>query len=1568
MMDERDDPGTGVAIIGMAGRFPGAPDLRSFWENLRGGVESVTFFSDEELAAAGVAPALLADPRYVKARGVLEGYDQFDPAFFGFTPREGELLDPQHRLFLESSWQALEDGGYDADRYPGRIAVYGGCGSGAYLVFNILPDQELLAKVGGLQAILLNEGDFFTTRVSYKLNLRGPSTLVQTACSTALVAVHTACQSLLSGEADMALAGGSQVDVPQIAGYLYQESSVMSRDGHCRSFDAEASGTVNGSGVGVVLLKRLADAIADGDRIHAVIRGSAINNDGSSKVGFTAPSVSGQAEVIAESLLMAGVEPGSVGYVETHGSATPLGDPVEVAALTQAFREGTEEIGFCAIGSVKSSIGHCNAAAGIAGLLKTVLTVENGEIPPSLHFESPNPQIDFATSPFFVNTQLRSWPADLSPRRAGVSSFGLGGTNAHVVLEQAPAAEPGEAPEREEQLLVLSARTPEALEAATERLAAHLDAHPEEELADVAFTLQVGRQGFEHRRAVVARSAGEAAAALRDPARRIDGRPAGPDAPPVVFLFPGLGDQYVDMARGLYDAEPVFRDELDRAAELLVPELGVDLRELLFSAGEAPARGEGGEAGKIDFKALLRRGEGAEDPAAARLARTEIAQPAHFVVEHALARLLLSWGIAPEAMIGYSIGEYTVACLAGVLELPDALRLVARRARLIAGLPEGGMLAVPLAEGEVAPFLGAIDPELSVAAVNGPYFTVVGGPSAAVAELSRRLADERGAACLPLKTTHAFHSAMMEGAVAPFTELVRPVPLGRPSIPYVSNVTGTWIAEADLADPGYWARHMRGTVRFSEGLAVLLEKPERAFLELGPGGTLSTLVRQHPLAPSSVLTASALRHATDPRSDGEQLLGMVARFWVAGGRLDWAAFHGGVRRLRLPLPTYPFERRRCWIDPPAAGKVSAETLEGFGVMEPRPDPAVRKPLDDWFYAPVFHEAPGVPPSSGGGEGWLVLLDPEGRTERLAERLRARGERVATVASAAGGAFAERGEGRYAVDGSREGYGALAAALAGHGGLPGRIVHAGAWGASGDSGDPARAIASLVLLAQALAATGKLAPIALTVLASGAAAVADGEPLDPAGEALVAAAKVVRQEFPEIAVKVVDVPYGALPAAGSPADLRLLDRLAAEAAGALSALSPLVALRGGRRYVRAFAPLALPAELEGAAALPVGGAYLVTVGPSGAGAALAGFLHRELGGRVAVVVAEGAEAAVAAPVAELTLAVAAGDPDGWGRAVSQAAGRLGRLDGVFHAALPTAGGLLQLKTGDGLADLAAPLAVARAVIAAADALPEPPAFVFLWSSTLTVAGGLGQLDTAVAGAFLDALAREGGEGGAPRVVAAAWDPYQWDAWLAAGAGGILPGATAEAAEDLAENRIAVAQSAAALRRLLGSGLLRTVVSARDLGRAIAETDAFTAQSFLAAMEQGRKEGKAQPRTLATPYEAPSTELEVTLAGIWQELFGLEQVGTDDDFLELGGHSLLAIQMATQIRNATGMDLDVSTLFEAPTVGRLAAALERLAAPQEDPDELARLLAEVESMSPEDALARMEQLAGAAGAPP
>ncbi|HWK89897.1 MAG TPA: type I polyketide synthase, partial [Longimicrobium sp.] len=635
-----------VAIIGMAGRFPGADDLETFWDNLRAGRDAITHFTAEELRAAGIPDALLRNPEYVRSIGRLRDVQHFDAGFFGYSPREAELLEPGHRIFLECAWEALEDAGYAPETVRGRVGVYAGAGTSGYTERHVLPNAELMASVGGFQANLSSGKDFLATRTSYKLDLRGPSVNVQTACSTSLVATHLAVQSLLSGESDLALAGGASVIVPQDTGYLYTPGSIMSPDGRCRAFDAKSAGALSGSGAGVVVLKRLADAVRDGDAIRAVIKGSAINNDGAAKVAYTAPGVEGQTWVITEALAAAGVEPDTIGYVEAHGTGTDLGDTIEIAALTRAYRVSTDRTGYCAVGSVKTSIGHLDTAAGVAGLIKTVLALQHREIPPTAHFESPNPKIDFAGSPFHVAARLEPWRTDGEPRRAGVSSFGIGGTNAHLVLEEAPEPEPS-GPSRPWQLVTLSARSPRALDAAAERLADHLAAHPDLPLADVAFTLREGRRAFPHRRTLVVREGEDAAGLLRErsPERLVSGAVEG-GSRSVAFLFPGLGDHYPNMARGLYESERVFRAEVDRCAEILRPHLGLDLREVLFP-GDAPEE-EGGAAPKVDLRAMLGRASAGPDDAAERLNATRMSQAALFVTEYALAKQWMAWGVKPE--------------------------------------------------------------------------------------------------------------------------------------------------------------------------------------------------------------------------------------------------------------------------------------------------------------------------------------------------------------------------------------------------------------------------------------------------------------------------------------------------------------------------------------------------------------------------------------------------------------------------------------------------------------------------------------------------------------------------------------------------------------------------------------------------------------------------------------------------------------------------------------------------------------------------------------------------------
>lgn len=943
------DPAGAIAIIGMSGRFPGAPDTRTLWRNLCQGREAISFFDDETLLNAGVPSSLLQHPDYVRAGAILEGSDQFDAGFFGMSPREAEITDPQHRVFLECAWEALEDAGYAADACPGQVAVYAGAGLNTYMIENLLPATWLQQTLGILPLMIGNKADFLPSTVSYKLGLRGESINIGTACSTSLVAVHMACRSLLAYESDMALAGGVTIAAAQHRGYLYQSGSVYSPDGHCRSFDARAQGTVGGNGAGVVVLKRLSDAQDDGDTIIAVIRASAINNDGAVKAGFTAPGVAGQRAVIAQALALAEIPPETIGYIETHGTATPMGDPIEIRALADAYgKHGAP--GSCAIGSIKSNLGHLDAAAGVAGLIKAALCLRHRSLVPSLHFESPNPEIDFAATPFHVNTEWRPWTpgAPGIPLRAAVSAFGLGGTNAHAILEEAPQQAPSPAAGRAWQVLPLSAQGGAALQRAATRLADRLEEDPTIELADAAYTLQTGRKAFAMRRAVVARDTAEAIALLRHstaPALKAHGQVL--DAPSLVFMFPGIGDHYPGMGGNLYREEPVLRAHLDHCAGLLLPRLGIDIRDLLFPTRAAPAAAAASHGGD-PFQRLRRTAN--EPTSHTALTRTEHLHPALFALEYALAQLWIDRVGPPAALIGYSLGEYTAACLAGVMSLEDALLLVCERARLIQGMPPGRMLAVGLSETAIRPML---TPSLSLAAINGPAMSVVAGPSDAVSELSGRLA-EAGIAQLAVHSAHAFHSQMLAELKEPLCALFGSVKLHPPTIPYLSNRSGTWITAAEATDPHHWARHTIETVRFADGLTELCGDPQRVFLEVGPGQTLCSLVLQ--LTSAQPRTQPSLPAAHEADADTATLAQALAWLWSQGLPVNWAGQHAGEARRRVALPTYSFERQRYWIAAPAT------TDQGTPAAD-QPAASSSEPLQPPTDGTPFPESAFEPPAS-----------------------------------------------------------------------------------------------------------------------------------------------------------------------------------------------------------------------------------------------------------------------------------------------------------------------------------------------------------------------------------------------------------------------------------------------------------------------------------------------------------------------------------------------------------------------------------------------------------------------------
>jgi len=1489
-----------IAIVGMAGRFPGARDLAEFWRNLRDGVESVSLLSEEELAAAGVSKQDYARPGYVRAGARLEGIDLFDAEFFGYTPREAEIMDPQHRLLLETAWEAMEDAGYDPSQVAGGVGVFAGAGANGYL-HNVYSNARVVETVGQTQILLGNELGFLAARVSYKLDLRGPSISLRTACSTSLVAVHLAAHSLTRGECALALAGGCFVNLGQDRGYLYQEGSFVSPDGHCRPFDAQAQGTVFGSGVGIVVLKQLADAQRDGDTIHAVIKGSSVNNDGAVKVGFTAPSVTGQAAVIADALAAAGTPAESIGYVEAHGTGTVLGDPIELQALTRAYRQSTDRAGFCRIGSLKSNTGHMDAAAGVAGLIKTVLALRKEALPPTLHFSRANAAIDFAGSPFRVQTALEPWPRTGTPRRAAVSAFGFGGTNAHLILEEAPASQPPAA-RRPAQLLTLSARTPQALDAMTDRLAEHLRRHSPD-LADAAFTLAAGRHCFAHRRVVVASTLEDAITALqaREPARMVTGATTTERAE-VVFLFSGQGAQFPGMAREIYDAEPVFRDAVDSCAGLLRQELGLDLREVIF----APATAEHAD----------------------RLRQTALAQPALFVVEYALAMLWRSWGVTPAAMLGHSIGEYVAACLAGVFDLNDALHLVALRGRLMQQQPTGSMLGVVAERGELETML----PDgLWLAAHNGPRDCVIAGPDEAVAAFAAEAA-RRGLVTQPIATSHAFHSGLMAPVVEPFVEAVAAVDRHAPAIPFVSNVSGTWITDEQAQDPGYWGRHILAPVEFAHGVTELSGRGQ-VLLEVGPGQTLGSLARRVLGSTPDRLIASSLPHQRDRRGALETVYRTLGQLWIAGRTPNWEGFFARERRRRISLPSYPFERRRFWMEPQAVGAA-------IGATGP-----LRQNLDDWFYTPSWVQSP--PPRAEEASGpWLVFQDRTGLGPALTERLTARGDRVISVYI---GQWEHDGDTFHIDPASSADYQRLMDTLRTDGApLPQRVVHL--WSVTGE---PARVLGglqreqilgfeSLLRLSQAMNSAGDGSGCRLWIVSNGVHSVTGDEHLMPGKATLLGPVRVIPREHPGWQCTNVDIVW---PRA-SIVEQVLGEVTAAPAGGC-------VAYRGRYRWTLKHQRMALleaePRVGRGghiSAHISAGGVYLVTGGLGGLGLAIARDLTRAgarvlLTGRTALPPADqwadtstgtggGRVAQVVRELAELTrlgaeiLAAQAdvSDPAALRGAVELAERRWGQpVEGVFHAAGVAGGGLIQVKEMD------TARAVLKPKVEGTAALHEvfegrPPKFIVLFGSNAANLGDFGQVDYVAANAFLDAYAHSCD--GPTRVVAIDWGPWQ-EIGMAVTTE-VPEGLAAVRQQDILERGMTPTDGLTALHRILDAPTpAQVIVSPVDLD--LLFESAFnlgTGSDGLAKLKPAASV-HARPE-LATGYVAPGTDAQRRICAAWQELLGVDRVGVDDNFFDLGGNSLVAIQLISAVNRELDTQLTVARLYECLTVGRLAAAIE------------------------------------------
>ncbi|MEH1860179.1 MAG: SDR family oxidoreductase [Nostoc sp.] len=1506
-----------IALVGMSGRFAGAKNLDEFWHNLQHGVESVSFFSNDDLVDLNIEKAILNDPNYVKAAPVLEDIESFDARFFGFSPKEAEVIDPQQRFFMECAWEALENAGYEPETYKGLIGVYAGTSTNSYFFNNIFPNSNLI-NFSNKHTLYK---DFISTNVSYKLNLKGPSIGIQTYCSTSLVAVHLACKSLLDEECDIALAGGVAIAVPQKSGYFYQEDGILSPDGHCRAFDAKAQGTIFGSGLGIIVLKRLKDAIADRDYIHAVIKGSAINNDGSLKVSYTAPSVNGQAEVIVEALANAGIDADDISYIETHGTGTATGDPVEIAALTKAFRTFTKKNGFCAIGSVKPNIGHLDTASGVASLIKTVLALKYKQIPPSLNFEVPNPQIDFVNSPFYVNTELVEWKANGTPRRAGVSSLGFGGTNAHIILEEAPEIKHFEEL-RPWHLLLLSAKTSSALETATANLVAYLKQHPDINLANVAHTLQVGRRAFNHRRVLVCQDIKDAVTALEtQDLIRVFTTYQDHREQPVIFMFSGQGAQYVNMARELYQVEPTFRKYVDTCAQILQALLNLDIRHILFPKEEEI------------------------ETASQQLQQTAITQSALFVIEYALAQLLMSWGVRPKAMIGHSIGEYVAATIAGVFSLEDALAIVATRGQLMQQLPTGSMLAIQLRDKDVQSLLDTQIPDkssLQIAAINSPSSCVVSGTVDAIATFQNQLSS-KGIECRLLHTSHAFHSVMMEPILEPFVQVVKKVKLNPPRIRFISNLTGTWITDEQATNPNYWGQHLRQPVKFSDGISQLLQQFEGVFLEIGPGRTLSTLTTQHlfPEAKQQVLTC--LRHPQEQQSDVSFLLQTLGRLWLFGVEIDWSGFYTHEQRHRLPLPTYPFERQRYWIEPKKQGIDHHATPVS---LSKKPD------IADWFYIP-FWKPSLTPPQLEHKEltdqlsSILVFIDEYGLGSKLVKQLQQQNWDVITVT--VGGEFTKLNKCQYTINPQQpNNYDALIKELSTQQKLPKTIAHL--WSVTPVNGkeleleevDKAQFIGfySLLFLAQALGRREMADEVQITAISNNLQPVTGTEKLCPQKATLLGPIKVISQEYSNIICRSIDV---ILPESGSWQEEQLVEKLLTELTA--SSCDQMIAYRGINRWVQSFEPVRFDKAKIVKPRLRQRGVYLITGGLGGIGLVVAEYLAQTvqakllLIGRTALpkkdewkqwLLTHDETDSTSRKILKIqqleqlgaeVLVVSAdvSNTEQMHLAIAQAESQFGKLNGVVHAAGilggQSSGAIEKISKTD--CDRQFQPKVHGLIVLDKVLQDRELDFCLLLSSLSSVLGGLGHVAYSAANIFMDAFVHQHNQSHP-----VSWISVSWDSWQLEKENKQSTSVGASVTEFAFDPK----EGVEAFQRILNcSEFNHVVVSTGELQARIDQWIKFESfQQKLASQPVNSLSLHPRP-DLQNLYVAPENEIEQTIANIWQEVLGIKDVGLHDNFFELGGDSLLIIQVRSKLIKTLNKNLSIADLFEYSTINALAEYL-------------------------------------------
>lgn len=1506
-----------IAVIGISGRFPGANNIAEFWDNLKNGKETISFFSEKELKDEGISSLEYKMPNYIKAKGIVENIEGFDADLFEYTPKEAEKMDPQLRILHECTWEALEDAGYDPNSLIIPTGAYFGANDNHEWInrINSLPSNGVL----DFDAFILNYRDYIATRLSYKFNLKGPSFTLLTACSTSLVAIHLACQGIMNGECDMALAGGVSLSLPQKRGYFFQEGFMVSSDGHCRTFDAQADGTVFGDGVGVVVLKPLKRAVQDRDHIYAVVKGSAINNDGNGKMGFTAPSAEGQALVIQSALKNSGVKPEYIGFVEAHGTGTRLGDPIEIQALQQAFQ--TKKKAYCWIGSIKTNIGHLNIAAGIASFIKTVLTLKNGLIPSTLHFSKPNPGIDFENSPFKVNTQPVKWTTNGFPRRAGVSAFGFGGTNAHIILEEAPFRRRYNR-SRPQQILVLSAKTESALEVLSQNLSKYLSEKSGLFLPDIAYTLSVGRKSLPVKRYLVCNSTQEAASLLQN-----DQYSAFNAAKkkPVVFLFPGQGSQYVNMGKDLYKYEKFFRTQVDNCAEILNRYLSKDIRELLYPP------------------------EDKQDEAHYLLQQTEFTQPVVFVFSYALARLWMKWGIKPQALIGHSSGECAAACIAGIFSLEDSLKLIAYRGKSMQELPRGRMLAVSLSEKKIKPFLNS---HISLAAVNSPTLCVVSGEIEFVEKLKVDL-RKKGIACQFLATSHAFHSHMMNPMIDPLSKFIQETSRQAPDIPIMSTVTSNWIKKWEMADPGYWKRNLRRTVQFSRAIKKLMRETDGILLEVGPGRTLSTLVKMHPDYLKNRMILSSMKQAKENLSDLYFQLNTLGKLWQSGVEIDWTIYYGEEKRNRMPLPTYPFEQRHFWIKNIPFYKDLAGFQEKLNTKIPD--------IKDWFYVPSWKRSiiPLNAQKNQKNSDYLVFMDAIGWGERLVGILQSEGNNIIKVHY--GNKYIKGMGLEYTINPSRaDDYESLYRSLRRQRIIPNKIIHL--WNISdfkqGSLPELKRVkqlrdigFMSLLYLAHIFGKAALSREMGVYVFSTGLHEVTGNEKIDPLKAPLLGPVKVIPQEYPNVKCSSIDLINDSK---NNSSLQQIIAQLLTEIRSDIKDL--VVAYRGNHRWIQSYEKNGLEKVKKAEIPVKKGGVYLITGGLGGIGTVLAEFLAKSTQGKLILtgrtpfpartqwndwIKSQGARNSISRKIQKIQklenygahVYIVTADVTSRKKMkskISQLIEKIGPLNGVIHAAGLPGEGILQLKTPESAKKILAPKTEGTLILEEITKGMKLDFFI-LCSSIASILGGIGLSDYCAANSFLDALAAQKNNLQQNRFIA-----VNWDMWGQVGMGlkTQMPVELKEWFERELRNGITSSEGVEVFKRILSHPISpQIVVSTRDLQVRI---DLWLKRELIKQKEEAVKEETSAPKysrpNLSTCFSEPNTPTEKKAANIWCKLFGIEKVGRDDNFYELGGHSLLAATLLSELRKICGTNISIRDVLDNPTIRELGSLIDKSAKSQ------------------------------------